>query len=384
MSMTFEHVPTQWHDENAIRLPNYRVGRVNFGQGRSYIRINEDGTLESPLRLYTSLTTSIAQSMPMPKELENWKHQHGLKEADRLMNVAAMYGTLMHSEIGKFCIERVYNLDSIDTVIENYLSDESFWDEDCKEWNKKLRQDMLAFIQWFNDYEVQPLGLEYVLLSERGFGTPIDLVCELTVMEDGLDYDNPCKSGPRKGEPREAKVAVRKRAVVNFKSGRKGFYENHGIQIECEKMLWEENFPDMPIDMALNWAPADWKSNPGYKVKDWSDTISREEVAAILALAEIRYRNRAERKKYMTMSGVVSTAESVMAAIQYEDIEEFCNRKFGSTPTKGMEAPKAEPIKRERKVREVKQNREMKRETVADEVKTEVKPKEYVSAPLPI
>ena len=380
MSMTFEFVPCDWYDETAIRLPDYRVGRVNFGIGRSYIRINEDGTLESPLRLYTSLTTSIAQSMPMPKQLEDWKHQHGLKEANRLMNVAARYGTLMHIEIGKFCIERVYNLDSIDAIIEEYLSNESFWDDDCKQWNLKLRQDILAFIQWFNDYEVTPLGLEYVLLSERGFGTPIDLVCELTVEESGLDYDNPYKSGPRKGEPREAKVKVRKRAVVNFKSGRKGFYETHGIQIECEKMLWEENFPDLPIDMALNWAPADWKTTPSYKVKDWSDTISKEEVTAILALAEIRYRNKAERKKYMKMSGVVSTPESIVAAIKYEDIEEFCNRKFGSTPTKGATAPREYGRSQITPARTASRATEYKKATTV----ANVKPVAYVSAPLPI
>jgi hypothetical protein len=332
--MTVEVVPTEWFDSTAIRLPNYRVGRVNFGQGRSYIKIEEDGSLAQPFKLYTSLTTSINQSMPTPVQLEDWKFQHGKKEADRLMRVAANYGTLMHMEIGKFIKEKCYDLDGVDAAIENYLSDISFWDEDCKQWSSKLKEDMLAFVQFFSDYEVVPLGLEYVLLSDkRGFGTPIDLVCLLTVDEKG-EWGEVYKSGERKGQPKETVKRVQKRAIINFKSGRKGFYETHGIQMECERLLWDENFPDTPIDIAMNWAPSDWKVNPGYKIKEWQNTTSQEEIDAILKLAEIRYKDKAEKRKYMRMSGVISNAGSVASAVQFEDIEDFCNRKFGNTPGK--------------------------------------------------
>lgn len=333
--MTVEFVPTEWFDQNAIQLPNYKVGRVNFGQGRSYIKIEEDGILAQPFRLYTSLTTSIAQSMPTPKALEEWKFQHGKKESERLLKVAAHYGTMMHIEVGKFIMEKVYDLDLCEQVVENYTSDNNFWDNDCSEWANKLKEDMLSFVQFYIDYEVVPLGLEYVLLSDqRGFGTPIDLVCLLTVLEDGLDYENPYKSGERKGQPREVKVKVQKRAIINFKSGRKGFYETHGIQMECERLLWDENFPASPIDIAMNWAPADWKTTPKYKVKEWQGTTSNEEIEAILKLAQIRYQAKAEKSKYISMSGCISTAESLAGAVQFEDVEDFCNRKFGNTPNK--------------------------------------------------
>lgn len=333
--MTAEIVLTEWFDKNAIKLPNYKVGRVNFGKGRSYIKIEADGQLESPFRLYTSLTTSIAQSMPTPQALEDWKFQHGKKEADRLMKVAAHYGTMMHVEIGRFIKEGVYDLDTVQEVVENYTSDENFWDNDCTQWAEKLKEDMLAFVQFYNDYEVVPLGLEYVLLSDkRGFGTPIDLVCLLTVEENGFDHNDPYKSGPRKGEPREVKVKVQKRAIINFKSGRKGFYETHGIQMECERLLWDENFPESPIDIAMNWAPADWKVNPTYKIKEWQGTTSNEEIEAILKLAQIRYQSKAEKTSYMNMSGVISTSESVSGAVQFESVEDFCNRKFSNTPNK--------------------------------------------------
>ncbi|MCZ4244928.1 hypothetical protein [Pedobacter punctiformis] len=332
--MTVEFVPTEWFDENAIKLPNYKVGRVNFGLGRSYIKIDKDGTLAQPFKLYTSLTTSIAQSMPTPKALEDWKFSLGKKEADRQMKVRAHFGTMMHIEIGKFIMEGIYDLDKCDEVVENYTSDNNFWDNDCAFWADELKEDLLAFVQFYNDYEIIPLGLEYVLLSdERGFGTPIDLVCLLTVDEKG-EWGEVYKSGDRKGDPKITTKRVQKRAIINFKSGRKGFYETHGIQMECEKLLWDENFPESPIDIAMNWAPADWKTTPSYKIKEWQGTTSQDEIDAILKLAQIRYQDKAEKRQYMSMSGVISTSESVAGAVQFEDVEDFCNRKFGNTPNK--------------------------------------------------
>lgn len=330
--MTFEQeIKTEWFNPDALRLPPYKVGRVNFGKGRSYIRINEDG-LESPLRLYTSLTTAINTCAPMERSLLEWHCRLGLQEAERYTKVAQHYGTLMHLEIGKFLIEKVYDFDQTNEVVQDYTSKESFWQPECEEWAMKLKYDMVAFIQFYHDYKIVPLGIEYVLLSERGFGTMIDLVCKMTVQVDGLDYDNPYKSGPRKGEPRECKVDKEIMAIINFKSGRKGFYRTNGIQIECEKQLWEENFPDMPLEGAFNWSPKEWTSNPGYNLKDWTGDISQQEIDAILTLAEIRYASKAERKEYLNISGVVTGLESLQQALGKESIEDYCNRKYGNVP----------------------------------------------------
>src|SRR5690606_24402023 len=112
-----------------------------------------------------------------------------------------------------------YDFEQIDEVVENYLSENNFYQPETKEWSEKLRSDICAFIQFYLDYQVVPLGIEYVLLSERGYGTLIDLVCNMTIQVDGLDYENPYKTGPRKGEPRECKVDKEIRAIINFKSG---------------------------------------------------------------------------------------------------------------------------------------------------------------------
>lgn len=334
MSITFENINTEWFNDTALRLPSYRVGRVNFGQGRSYIRLNNDGQpVESPLKLYTSLTTAINACAPMEQPLLEWYVKHGLKEAGRLLELSQHYGTLMHLEIGKFLINQFYDFDMVDTVVEDYLSENTYYQPDCKEWPEKLRNDITAFIQFYLDYNITPLGIEYVLLSERGYGTLIDLVCNMTIQVDSLDYENPYKSGPRKGEPRECKVEKEIRAIINFKSGRHGFYRTNGLQLEAERQLWEENFPDLLLDAACNWSPKDWRGGtPSYNFKDWSGDITTAEVEAVMTLADIRYASKAESKVYTTIGGIFSIAdrsEGLSNVIRREGIGEYVGRKFG-------------------------------------------------------
>ncbi len=336
MAITIETINTDWFNADALRLPSYKVGRVNFGAGRAYIRLNQDGApCENPLRLYTSLTTAINSCAPMEQPLLEWYCKHGIEEAGRKLEIAQHYGTLMHTEIGRWLMDGQYDFSegAVEAVVEDYLSQHSFYQPECSQWSYNLRKDVAAFCQFFFEYEVKPLGIEYVLLSEKGFGTLIDLVCEMTIQVDGYSDTEVYKSGPRKGQPKECKVDKRIRAIINFKSGRHGFYRTNGIQLEAERQLWEENFPDLLLDAAYNWSPKDWTgATPTYNLKDWTGDISSEEVDAILTLANIRYASKAERKQYTSISGVLSIAdraEGLTGIVKKEAITEFVNRKFG-------------------------------------------------------
>src|SRR5690606_25279147 len=86
-----------------------------------------------------------------------------------------------------------------------------------------------------------------------------------------------------------------------------------------------------------NWSPKEWTSSPGYNLKDWSGEISQGEIDAILQLAHIRYASKAQGKEYLSISGVVSSQESLSEALGRESIEEFCNRKYGVQP--GIKKP---------------------------------------------
>lgn len=307
-----ETVNTDWYDSDAIRLPSYKVGRVTFGAGRSYFRINEDGTLAMPFRLYTSLTTTIGQSLPDSQHLLDWKLSLGKLESERYSRMKAHYGTMMHEQIGVFIQSGgTWDLGMASEVVDRYILENSLNYPECANWERDLQKDLMAFGLFYHERRVKPLGLEYVLLSKTGFGTPIDLVCE-------LDLDG-----------------GRKRAVINFKSGRKGFYESHEIQMEFERQLWNENFPDMIAEVACNWAPSDWRSKPGYKLKEWSSAVAQE-LPHIIALAEIRYARAAENRKYKVFSGDASGGGN----IQEMSVKEFVMSKYDILP--GEEVHEAE------------------------------------------
>lgn len=327
--MNFELVDCDWFDPNALRLPDYRVGRVYYGNGRSYLRILPDGSLEQPFRLYTSLTTAIDSCQPTEHGLLAWYCEHGLDEAKRLSRLAANYGTLLHKEIGLYLIMNYYDLDTVQERVAEELSTTNYWQPETDGWAEKLQYDMVAFIAFAQEHDIKPLGIEYVLLSEKGFGTLIDLVCRLKMPVKGF-HGELYKSGERKGEPKETTVIQEKTAIINFKSGRHGFYRNNGIQIECEKQLWEENFPDLPIDCAMNWSPKEWIVSPDWNLKDWSGEIEQAEVDAVLALAQIRYGNKALNKKYIDISGQAFTTRPVAGCISIQTVEEYARAKYSS------------------------------------------------------
>lgn len=333
MKTSFETVETQWFNEEAIRLPNYKVGRVNYGYGRSYIRLI-DGELEQPFRLYTSLTTAISSCAPMERPLLEWYCKLGLQEADRQLKLSQHYGSLMHIMIGEYLINNFIDLDinQVTNRVDLYLAEQDFYDSETGGWAEKLQYDLVAFIAFAQQHNVQPLGIEYVLLSNRGFGTLIDLVCKMDIEEKGF-FGEVYKSGAQAGMPKETKRIRNITGLINFKSGRRGFYRSNGIQIECERQLWEENFPDIKIDAAFNWSPKEWITEPGWNFKNWTDEIEQQEIESIIALAEIRFATKALNKKYLTISGTAISTRPVSDLIQTKTAEQYCKEKYSTIPS---------------------------------------------------
>lgn len=329
--MKFENVSTEWFDDTALRLPPYKVGRVSYGdRGRSYVKILEDGSIEQPFRLYTSLTTAISQCSPMERPLLEWYCKNGLIEANRLLKDSQHYGTLMHKLFGRWLIENNIDFGTIQDVVDEYCGEHYYYSPEVPDWTRKLKQDLAGFIYFTKERNVKALGIEYVLLSEKGFGTLIDLVCQMDISETGF-FGEVYKSGDNKGQPKESKRRKRVNAIINFKSGRHDFYRTNGIQIECERQLWEENFPYTPLDCAFNYAPNDWKTEPGYKLKDWIGEIDNTEIEAVLSLAELRFGTKAVNKKYVDIYGT-QWRDKDLNCVHISTVEEFCTKKYSNTP----------------------------------------------------
>lgn len=328
-NQTPELVLTQWFRADAIRLPDYKVGRIYAGTGRFYIKLDQDGNPYSPVRPYTSLTTAIDQCQPMAPQLLKWYCDLGYDEAQRVSKMKAHYGSLMHEEIGRYLTSEIYDFDTTKESVATYLGKHNYYQPECDNWWDDLKYDMAAFIAFAQEYDIKPLGIEYVLLSERGFGTMIDLVCELKWPVKGF-HGEVYKSGDWKGEPKETIERLPRRAIINFKSGRHGFYDSHGLQLTCEKMIWEENFPDLPVDLALNWSPKEWTISPSWNLKDWTGEFTDSEISAVLSLAEIRYADKAAKKKFIDISGTAISTRPISGCISQQDLEEYAFSRYGS------------------------------------------------------
>ena len=73
--------------------------------------------------------------------------------------------------------------------------------------------------------------------------------------------------------------------MIDYKSGRKGFYVSHEIQLKVYQELFESVFPDYPIEKLYNFSPKDWISNPGYNLKDQTECESHAMIPHLKGLA---------------------------------------------------------------------------------------------------
>lgn len=300
--MKIEEVSTIYFDPEALRIQPYKIGRVKLGEsGRAYFKF------QLPVRIFTSLTTVLSTCTPMAYGLMNWKMQHGEKESNRLAKVAAMYGTLLHIEIGKFCTNQAWNFEQAQEIVSDYLSDKQFYDPDTEAWPERLKEDIQAWADFVYRHKVKVLAVEMVLCSEAfEFATAIDVVCMMDIDEKGF-YGEVYASGEKKGQPKETKRTVNIRAIINMKSGRHGFYPENANQLELERMVWNENYPDLPVDRVYNWSPTEWRNKDGdkYNLKDQTGAANKIELEAMLMLASERYKGKNEQKVWTNIYGEI-------------------------------------------------------------------------------
>jgi hypothetical protein len=92
----------------------------------------------------------------------------------------------------------------------------------------------------------------------------------MTIEEKGF-FGEVYKAGEKKGMPKESKQEKVVTAIVDFKSSENGFFDKHFFQLQLNKRIFEENYPDRSIDRLFNWSPKAWISEPTFNLKDQTD-----------------------------------------------------------------------------------------------------------------
>ena len=265
--ITTEEIKAVFFNADALREPPYRIYQLNTESYRYYYRFDENG---DPV-FYPSVTTLLRQVMPTSPFLIKWMLENGKEQADEKRDLAAAYGTFMHIQFERLIINRKVNFDTMPAELLDYMQRENLPEKVFTEWIGKIRKDILSFAQFVKDYKVRALAIEIGLAHpEYHFAGCIDLPCIMADPQTGKDFT----------------------AIVDFKSGRKGFWEEHEIQLHLYKMAWEVNFPDFPVAKVYNFSPKDWRTKPTYNLKDQTDSVNAKKIPHLLALATIEDEKR--------------------------------------------------------------------------------------------
>ena len=266
--MTVEEIRALYFNADALKEPPYRVYRLDSEGHRYYYRFNENGDAE----FFPSVTTLLKQVMPTSPFLIDWMLANGKEGATEKRDLAAAYGTFMHGQFEQLIINRRYDFDKVPEVLLDYMERENLPDKVFPEWAVRIRKDVLAFAQFVRDYNVRPLAVEIALVHpDYRFAGCIDLPCVMT----------------------DPKTAEEFTAIVDFKSGRKGFYEEHELQLHLYREMWVANYPEHPIERLYNFAPKDWRgAKPTYTLKDQTGSENAKKLPFLLGLATIEDEKR--------------------------------------------------------------------------------------------
>lgn len=265
--MTVEEIKALYFNADALKEPPYRVYQLNTDGYRYYYRFDEAGEPH----FYPSVTTLLKQTMPTSPFLIDWMLANGKEGAVEKRDLAAAYGTFMHIQFERLIINRRYNFDEVPAVLQTYMEQNNLPDKFYFDSLTKIRKDVLAFAQFVRDYNVKPLAVEIGLVSPAyHYAGCIDLPCIMTDPNTGKTFT----------------------AIVDFKSGRKGFWEEHELQLHLYREMWNENFPEVEIERLYNFSPKDWRTKPTYNLKDQTDSVNARMLPHLLALATIEDEKR--------------------------------------------------------------------------------------------
>lgn len=314
-----EEIKPLWTDK-AVKT-KYNIRRYNERGLRNYHTF-----LNGQVHYFPSVTSITKEVMPTNEGLIRWISEHGKAKAEQMAKEAANYGTLMHISMSNFLVRGFFDFDNVDDLIESYIIEERIR-HSTYGWAERLKSDMKAFESFVKEHDVKPIAIEIPLMSFRlKVAGTIDLVCEMTV---GTSQNGAILKTDRKYD-KDGNIIVDKTrriiVIIDWKSGRNGFYPEHEVQLHLYEMIWSENFPTIKIESVYNWAPKEWESEPGYKLKCQDDSLERLNIPAYLQIFNTY--NSAKRNKLHPQITGIAYLDREIEPVTFLTTEEVLMNKF--------------------------------------------------------
>lgn len=269
--------------------------RANIKGSRFYFNNFEDG-----IHLYPSVTHITDAMMTEKYVLIELIDNLGKDKYYEMMRTKACYGTIMHRAINEYLMsgdnyeERAISSEAIMRMITEE-ADKSRVDEYTRRyWLEDMKADVKCIIKFLSEHNVEPLAIEIIGYYEDNnirYAGAIDLICTMDIEVKGF-FGEHYKTGEKKGEPKETKRTQRVTAIIDYKSGKKGFYKGHEVQINMYKMMVEQM--GIKINKCFNVSPNETSTN--YKMKDQTEATSEEKINGLLQAFFADYKEPEEIK----------------------------------------------------------------------------------------
>lgn len=322
LGTTTEQMKALYFASTQLHEPSYRLWQLNARGERFYYTPDEDG---NPI-FFPSVTTILHAVMPENRFLTEWKLSMGKDESLAYTMERANYGTFVHSQIASLMISRRYNLDSLRDEMGKFVEREKLPEGFIDAHEDEARADIIAFAKWMKDYDVRPYAVEVSLYSTYGYAGMIDLACnmrEYSLEEEAKAVEKAADDEKKLNKARE-KYSGRIDAIVDFKSGKKGFYEEYKLQLEMYRLMWNENFPDHQIGRIFNVAPKDWtktaKKQPSYSFEEQTGDECLAQIPCLLDLYRMR---KSEEKKVVVMDGTINLDSDITGNVKVYSLSEL-------------------------------------------------------------
>lgn len=196
-------------------------------------------------RYYLS-ATSFCSKVLKEDSLAKWKATVGLREARIYATERATYGTLLHEIIDRW-LRGPITWSLINDMVDFSIEEHRYYHL-RKQWHEDIISDVLSFQQFAHDKNLiadQTEVMGYLNVDDEfGLAGTIDFI-------GTIDYY---------GKPRQV--------IIDWKSGRDGFYDSHALQLHIYKEFLQEG----EDYLLFNWSPKSWRgSKPTYNFKNQSD-----------------------------------------------------------------------------------------------------------------
>ena len=249
MNEIIEKVQATFLDDVFIIPQNEIIYRIDSKGKRYYLKYVD----EKPV-LRASVTSIISKYHPMSPYLLQWWCDNGYEKAKAILKERSLYGTLDHILWAKLLLHNNIDLSEagIKQELFNLCEKENIeFTYDFKTWHKMIKQDMIGFVKWVQDYKIKPWFIELSLHGGKSSGTA-DLGCQATFKiynRSTKKYDEATKN-----------------ILVDWKSGRSGFYDFYAIQLQGYWDLVKEIIPSVPFEGIWSYGCKDFRLPIGSSV----------------------------------------------------------------------------------------------------------------------